>query len=175
MKYSLLGVVILLAFAVMAALAIPFTPNLAARAVLLLVAVYFVAVVLWHCRVRHPNPMKYSLRERILRLQNQIAASGMILFAGLAAIWLPMMLAQFASEFWTTPIHSVLSMLAAIVIASPLLWIAWEAWKQAWRRPATSEPPLPKRRLASNPQVPSWGKPPPLPDSSAPAPNPPKE
>jgi hypothetical protein len=42
--------------------------------------------------------MKYSLRERMLRLQNQIAAVGMILVAVLAAIWLPMMLAAFASE-----------------------------------------------------------------------------
>ena len=119
--------------------------------------------------------MKYSLRDRMLRLQRQIAAVGLLPFAAMTAIWLPMMLAAFASEMWTKPIYSILSMLAATVIASPLLWIAWEAWKQAWRRPATSEPPLPKRRLASNPQVPSWGKPPPLPDSSAPAPNPPKE
>src|SRR5436190_21203609 len=109
------------------------------------------------------NSMKYSLRERMFRLQRQIGVVGMLPFAMLTAIWLPMVLVDFASEIWTRPVHSVLSMLAAIGIASLLIWFTWEAWKQAWRPPAGSQPPLPKPRLAINPRVPTWSKPPPLP------------
>src|SRR6185436_8743092 len=108
--------------------------------------------------------MKYSLRDRMLRLQRQLAAVGLLLFAALTVMWLPMMLALHASEIGTKPIPSVLSMLAAMVIAGLVMWPAWEAWKQAWVQPSTGrEPPLPKPRFGRHPEPPSWGKPPPVP------------
>src|SRR6478672_8848272 len=100
--------------------------------------------------------MKYSLRDRV----NQLAALTVLLFAAIPIVWLPMTMAHYASEIGTKPISSVLSMLAAVVIAGLFIWPAWEVWKP---RSNGRKPTLPGSQWNEQSEPPLWGEPPPLP------------
>lgn len=104
--------------------------------------------------------MKYSLRSLMI-LMGLLAgpvATGMI-----AAGAVIMSVAFLLDGLHAQPFQAVASSLIMLGIAAVIFLVARFTWREAWRifTEIQNEPP-------------SWGKPPPLPNSQAPATNPPK-
>jgi hypothetical protein len=106
--------------------------------------------------------MKFTLRSLI-------AASGVISLVGITALWLPFVFV-FQLVTGATLVSLIMNMAAAFVIAGILLWMAKMAWNDSQLWVQIKSPTIRNPRI----EPPSWGKPPPLPNSSPPAPIPPK-
>ena len=107
--------------------------------------------------------MWYSLRVCLLLF-------GIVSLLGIGLIVIPVTFVIHYSEFRTLGQVAV-SGAWVIGIVCLLLWIVGQVWQEIVR--LRTERMEQECREASFVQIPSWGTPPPMPHSSAPAPNPP--
>ena len=110
-----------------------------------------------------PWTMKYSLRiiDKFLLGASLIAGTAFLGLLSAGALVISVMLGL--EELNSHPLKAIVSSATMLGIGVVILFVARFMWRETWKT-FTADTEM---------ELPSWGAPPPLPNSSAPAPNPP--
>ena len=110
----------------------------------------------------------FSLRSPIVR-SLFVWATQVLMAVALAFVFLPLVLIIYLPQLGAKPVTAVLSIATAVAIAGVLQWSLWKCGRII-ANVETDQLDC----SGSKTEPPEWGVPPSLPNSPAPAPNPPK-